>query len=166
MHTNMRWVIPLLVLCGLWMPVSVWATSAPNATTNTNSATCGTASALQKAKNQYDQNTQAIIDYGSPNLQPLAAQACLKNLLQFGYSLGLSTLSVSSVMQDLISRVCSAAINLKSSLIGQMNQAVGNNTTTNGYFNVNANVNGTGYKGSNYYSIGNQAASSIWNALN
>lgn len=137
------------------------ATGGSSASAQASSA-CGISSSVSSAANAYDHATATISDTAFQTPAPLGDQACLKSLLQFGYGLGLSTLSISGVLHALENRACNAAQNVKSNLINTMNRSL--STATNSQ--VNANVNGLGGNTTIIQNQSSQAANSIWNALN
>lgn len=141
------------------------SSSASGASANVATSTCGASPAIKQAEAHFDHAT-GILDNGWGTIHPLGVQSCLQNLLNFGYGLGLSSLSVKGIMQSLENKVCSTALNQKYKLIGKMNETLGTsvNQWANGYFTTN--VNGTGHTNHTSYNLNDQTANNIWNALN
>lgn len=147
-------------------PLAYAATStASGSSVDAATSTCGASAAIKQAEAHFDHST-GILDNGWGTIQPLGVQSCLQNLLNFGYGLGLSSLSVKGIMQSLENNACSVSSNAKYQLIDKMNEAIGSsvNQWTHGYFTISAN--GTGHADHTSYNVNDQIANNIWNALN
>lgn len=161
MAKTIRPLVYALVIVASVVSAPVLAANGSTASSQGPSA-CGISSSVSNAAKAYDHTTATISDTAFQTPAPLGNQACLKSLLQFGYGLGLSTLSVSGVLHALENRACNAAKNMKANLINTMNNSLSSATNSQ----LNANVNGLGGNTTIIQNQSNQAANSIWNALN
>ncbi|HYW76079.1 MAG TPA: hypothetical protein VFA48_05590 [Gammaproteobacteria bacterium] len=159
---NRSWLISLAIIAVSLASAPALAANGSKASAQGSTSACGVSQSVSNAANAYDHTTAKISDAAFQTPPVLGSQACLKNLLNFGFGLGLSTLSVSGVLHALEQRACNAAQNVKSDLINTMNRSL--STVTNSQLNVN--VNGMGNNTTTVQNQSTQAANSIWNALN
>lgn len=163
MKTSKRITTTFIVLA-LALSVPAWAGSTQSSNKKPGAksqayASCGTETqVINNARNTYNKETGIAMKAYTPTGN-LAAQACIKSLLNIGTSLGEPVLSWHNVLNSLGNMACSAAKNFESHEFNKLNRALPsiNGTTVTVHRGPNS-----VYKERQ----ASQAVNKIWNALN